>query len=143
MKRFMILFVLLFLVVAAIAAAVHKCDDAISIVRYEKVGETPIGRRLHVRLNHGDRKSGWLIPVNYPEWYLTNGEQTAEAALREHRKSQCFCKGEWWLETNGWVEAKHVVTRRILKCSVCGRNRASVFTNTVPVDVENPIAERR
>ena len=72
------------------------------------------GLRLHVSVRHGpSRESGWIIPVCYPEFYLTNGDMSAENFIRDRKEHPCFCGGEWWLVTNGYVNVDMFVTRQV------------------------------
>ena len=102
------------------------CDDEI-------IGRENLGKRLWVELQHGpDRSSGWTYPVGYPEFFITNGENTAAIALRRYASSECFCKGEWWLKTNGWVQAVRVASRRRFHCE-CGHTEYQYYTNTYSI----------
>ena len=93
----------------------HDKDDV------ETLPEEKIGKRLWVEIQHGpSRTSGWIYAVGYPSFYLTNGENTAEMALNDLSKRKCFCKGEWWIKTNGWGNVSRQVTRIRWRCS-CGR----------------------
>lgn len=91
-----------------------------------------VGKRLHVSVRHGpSRESGWTYPVCYPEFFLTNGDMSAENYISSCRERPCFCRGEWWLVTNGCVDADCVLTRQVW-ISDDGRIRNENFTNYVP-----------
>ena len=91
------------------------------------VCDEKIGKRLWVQVKHGpSRAGGWFVAVGYPEFYITNGESTAEMAIRELSKEKCFCGGEWWLKTNGWVTAFRRVTRTRVKC-MCERKTWYIY----------------
>lgn len=76
------------------------------------------GERLCVQVEHGpSRESGWIYPVGYPQFFLTNGDMRAEQYIREAQKRKCFCKGEWWLKTNGVALVAIEVVKETSKCN--------------------------
>lgn len=98
-----------------------------------EVSRVELGRRLHVSVRHGpSRESGWIYPVGYPEFYLEEGDTRADDYIREAKKKPCFCKGDWWLVTNGWVEvtAVEMVQEWHFECGIL--KRIDTFTNYVP-----------
>ena len=97
-----------------------------------EVSRVELGMRLHVSVRHGpSRESGWIYPVGYPEFYLEEGDTRADDYIREAMKKPCFCKGEWWLVTNGWVDVDCVLTQQ-LWIRDDGLSRSENFTNYVP-----------
>ena len=98
-----------------------------------EVSRVELGRRLHVSVRHGpSRESGWIYPVGYPEFYLEEGDTRADDYIREAMKKPCFCKGEWWLVTNGWVEVTAVAMEQEWHCGCGALKRHDTWTNYVP-----------
>ena len=111
----------------------HDHRFLVSHCAAEELSRENLGKRLWVQLEHGPSKSsGWIYTVGYPEFFITNGENTAEIALRAYAKRKCFCEGEWWLKTNGWIQAVRVTSRRRWHCE-CGHTEYQYYTNTYSI----------
>ena len=111
----------------------HEHRFPVSRCKTEVVSRENLSNRLWVELEHGPSKSsGWIYTAGYPEFFITNGEDTAEIALRNFAKKKCFCGGEWWIKTNGYVRAVREISRRTWQCE-CGETEYLYFTNTFPV----------
>lgn len=99
----------------------------------EILSDRQIGKRLWIEVRHGpSRESGWFYPVGYPEFFITNGDTRADEYIRHEQKRKCFCKGEWWLKTNGWVQVRETISRRKWSCS-CGEIEYWYRTNQTAV----------
>lgn len=115
--------------------AAEECSHTVMYPMHysREVSRVELGRRLHVSVRHGpSRESGWIYPVGYPEFYLEEGDRRADDYIREATKKPCFCKGEWWLVTNGWVDVTAVVMAQEWHCTSCELRQHYTWTNYVP-----------